>query len=244
MSWSTSQPSCSSWSSLAAVRRCIWACRRQNRAVAEGWNPTRHQASSPGNPPAQPGTYREPDQQPGAEARGSHHQRPPRPPPAVAPLFAFLVAAALVGGLSRGAGATASRVEDRPGRNGGPCRHRPDLLGQLLDPGPAQALDRERGAGAIGSVATAGPVMLAALGGHYGPPVSSSGSAASWRRASALAARAWSETSGQLRSSEPIVSTRMAATIACMTGLWSAGMTYQGAQGVDVAVMASSNARM
>jgi hypothetical protein len=35
-SCSTSQPSCSSWASTPAVRRCATACRRQNRAFAEG----------------------------------------------------------------------------------------------------------------------------------------------------------------------------------------------------------------
>jgi hypothetical protein len=35
-----------------------------------------------------------------------------------------------------------------------------------------------------------------------------------------------------------IVSTRIAATIACITCFWSAGMTYHGAESVDVAVMA------
>ena len=36
-----------------------------------------------------------------------------------------------------------------------------------------------------------------------------------------------------------MVSTTMAAAIACITCLWSAGITYHGAQSVDVAVMAS-----
>ncbi len=37
-----------------------------------------------------------------------------------------------------------------------------------------------------------------------------------------------------------MVSTRMAAAIACITCLWSAGSTYHGAHSVDVAVIASS----
>ena len=41
-----------------------------------------------------------------------------------------------------------------------------------------------------------------------------------------------------------IVSTSTAATMACMTRLRSAGMTYQGAHAVEVAVMAASYASM
>ena len=36
----------------------------------------------------------------------------------------------------------------------------------------------------------------------------------------------------------------MRATMACMTCLWSAGITYQGAHAVEVAVIAFSNASM
>ena len=41
-----------------------------------------------------------------------------------------------------------------------------------------------------------------------------------------------------------IVSTRICATIACITDLLSAGITYQGAHAVEVVVIASSNACM
>ena len=47
---------------------------------------------------------------------------------------------------------------------------------------------------------------------------------------------------GQRRSSAPIACTSTCATSACATSLWSAGITYQGAQLVDVAVRASSKA--
>jgi hypothetical protein len=46
--------------------------------------------------------------------------------------------------------------------------HRPDLFGQLLDSHPAQALDRKRGADRHRPGHNAGPVMLAAPGGHHG----------------------------------------------------------------------------
>ena len=59
-------------------------------------------------------------------------------------------------------------------------------------------------------------------------------------RAAALASRSASVTVGQFRSRDPMVPTTMAAAIACITRLWSAGITYHGAQSVDVAVMASS----
>ena len=67
-------------------------------------------------------------------------------------------------------------------------------------------------------------------------------SASSFRRASRFAACSFSETSGQLRSSALTFSTRTCATSAWVIRLLSAGMTYHGAQGVDVAVSASSNA--
>src|ERR687894_3306523 len=71
-----------------------------------------------------------------------------------------------------------------------------------------------------------------------------SGSASSASRARALAARAASVTVGQRRSRPSIVSATTAATSACITCLWSAGMTYHGAHGVEVAVRASSYAAM
>ncbi len=50
--------------------------------------------------------------------------------------------------------------------------------------------------------------------------------------------------SGQCKSSDLSFSTSTHATSACVTHQWSAGITYHGAQGVDVAVSASSNAPM
>src|SRR5262245_26168249 len=67
-----------------------------------------------------------------------------------------------------------------------------------------------------------------------------SASASSSSRAFALASWASSETVGHPRSSASMASTMMAAAIACITRLWSAGSTYHGAQSVDVAEMASS----
>ncbi len=64
------------------------------------------------------------------------------------------------------------------------------------------------------------------------------------RRAVACAARSSSETSGHERPSDEIVSTRTRATMACITFLLSAGITYHGAHAVEVAVIASSNACM
>ena len=61
------------------------------------------------------------------------------------------------------------------------------------------------------------------------------GSASSFLRASSFAACSASLTSGQLRSSDPIDSTRTCATSACITCLLSAGITYHGAHGVEVA---------
>ena len=130
--------------------------------------PPDQQSGQQGHAPAQPDSHAVPDEQPDTEDGGGHHDRPPPPSPAVAPLLAFLVAAALVGGLGRGARPAAPRVADGLDGSDGSGRHCPDLLGQLLDPGSAQALDRQSGAAGIGLVATAGPVMLAALVGHHG----------------------------------------------------------------------------
>ena len=61
------------------------------------------------------------------------------------------------------------------------------------------------------------------------------GSASSSARARTLAAWSAAETSGQRRSSALSFWTSTAATSAWVSHLWSAGMTYQGAQGVEVA---------
>jgi hypothetical protein len=69
------------------------------------------------------------------------------------------------------------------------------------------------------------------------------GSASSFILALMFAAWSASETSGHWSSRDPSVWTRICATSACVTHQWSAGMTYQGAHGVEVAVSASSKAR-
>ena len=70
------------------------------------------------------------------------------------------------------------------------------------------------------------------------------GSDSSRLRASRFAACSAAETSGRRRSKEASVSTSTLATSDCVIHQRSAGMTYQGAHGVDVAVSASSNAAM
>lgn len=70
-----------------------------------------------------------------------------------------------------------------------------------------------------------------------GSPLRQPSSASSIRRASACRARAFSETAGHDRSSDRMLSTWIRTTIACMTFLLSAGITYQGAHNVEVAVI-------
>src|SRR5829696_1273126 len=113
-------------------------------------------------------------QQAHAENGAGHH--PPSPgPPAVAPLLALAVAATPVGGLRRGPRLAAARVDGGVVGDGRPVRHRPDLLGQLLDPGSAQALDGQRGAAGVGPVTTAGRLVLPSSVGHGRSGSSSAG---------------------------------------------------------------------
>src|SRR4029453_7980068 len=90
--------------------------------------------------------------------------------PAMKPGLELLLAAALVGGLSRRAGAAAARILDRASRQDPPGGCRPDLLCQLSHPLRAQPADRQPDAAHIVLVAAAGSAPLPALAGNLGPP--------------------------------------------------------------------------